>query len=339
MMQADVFDGIILGINDSDPPKMQIINASQGDVFAILETGHLPMALLRRPSGELILSDHPRAGQGIGPAQLSVLDFNQNLALKYQLPLPDRIGYSSFTPGMMLSQDQRSLYYLKRISCHSGPWCDDYSVGVIDLDFAAETAVVPLPRNAGYPLLTPYQSSGVLAMCPVIGAIFPISSRGEVVAAMHFDRYDLDIGTGTGYLAWPVYGGQVGIDQLVIIFEDGGVQVMNWASATIWKGSLLPGTQFRFNGMQRWRLDDHRVLLGFAAGRSDVMSGAVVFDAATPGVIQLLPLPSGTTHLAPMAADRVAVLHSSRLSVLDLKSLQLVYGPFKLAHGTDFLIA
>lgn len=274
---------------------------------------------------------------GKSRSTLRVVDLQNGLSTKIDIPLRDRIEYTVFSPGLELSQDELYVYYLKRTSCSPGPLCDDYSVGVIDLEAGREVASSSLPRNCGFALLMPQGASSVLAMCPEIGSLFQITSVGATVPVAAFKRPPRE-GAGEGALAWPIYGGVVD-DTYYMIFDDGTAQFQSRAGTDILKVDLPPQGDLRFNGIHRWRLDDQRAILGFSEDADEVMTGAILFDASVPGLPRILRLPLGTRYLAPMGSGKIAALHQGEVSLIELNTGLETAGPFEAPPGSQWLLS
>jgi hypothetical protein len=316
---------------------VRLLDLSNGQLLGTVQVGYNPMAVLRKSKAELLVSDVTVEARGKARSILRVLDLQNGLSTKAEIPLPNRIEYTIFSPGLALSQNEFYAYYLKRASCSPGPLCDEYSVGVIDLEAGKEVASASLPRNCGFALLTPRGASTVLAMCPEISSLFEITPAGVTTPLASFTRPPREA-AGEGVLAWPIYGGVVN-NTHYMIFDDGTAQFQSGAGTDILKVDLLPQRNLRFNGIQRWQLDDQRAILGFSEDAGEVMTGAILFDASVPALPRILRLPLGTGYLAPMGSSKIAALHQGGVSVIDLNTGLETAGPFEAPPGSQWLLS
>ena len=316
---------VVLSIAESPGSSLtswiHIIDVASGRLVGTVEVTYNPMPLLRNSRSELLVSDvNIDTKTGDKFSRLLILDTDRDLALKTIIPLPDRIEYPLFTPGIALSQNEQFFYYLKRteICVGSTAECDVFSVGVIDLDQKAEVAVATLPRNCGFAQLQPLRTSDMLAMCPNITSMVELTSSGGLKQVARFVAPPMDVGTGVNLHAAPISGGMADNGRYYMIFQDGTVQMRHEGGTLAFETDLLPqeGTFFVRTRPQ----DVGRTILGFNQHFDEILTGAVLFDSSRPGVAQLLMLPPGTRDLAPTADGKIAALHAAKVSLLDPNS-------------------
>lgn len=332
---------LVVTLTQSVPPsftsRAHVVDLPTGQVVGTIELGDVPMALLRGSGEELLVSDAPLDGDLHAHPRLQVFSTAQGLQLEWAIPLPDRTGYTVFAQGMALSHDEQFLYYLKRVDCQPGPLCDIWSVGVVDLDARAEIAVASLPRNCGFALLAPLGASGAMAMCPEVSTIFEVTSAGTSSTAAAFTPPRIDQG-GAQLPAWPIYGGIADSGTPYMIFQDGTLQMQSVDGTLQLERDLLPQNQLHFNGTARWRLNADRAILGFNEDFGEVMTGALIFDSNRPGMPTLLQLPQGARYLVPTSLGKAAILHQSKISLLDLDSGLETSDPINLPGGSRWLV-
>lgn len=319
---------------------VHVIDASDGQEVARVQTSAYPMAVLRRSQAELLVSDvYIAQDQSVHP-RLLVLDLANDLQLKGSISLPDRINYTVFSNGIAISQDERYLYYLTQTEQCEGlaSECDIHTVGVIDLAASQQVVSVALPPNCGFALLVPLGLSNMLIMCPENSALLTVTSAGQVNQIASFAPPLLDRGTGPYVPARPVYAGLVGENAPYMIFEDGTLQISQQGKTVTTPIDLLPQSNYFFSGVRRWRIDGQRVLLGFDDDAGGAIRGVVMFDSRRPAVTQFLSLPTDATYLAPLGQSRVAVIHDSKISTLDMNSGAVIAGPFDMPARSEAVV-
>lgn len=304
---------------------LNLLRPSTAEAVASIQLGFYPMAVFRASKREILVSDvvlDSPSDPSRAHARLLVLDAANGLALRGVVPLtlPDRVRYTVYGQALVLSADQRLLYYLKHVDC--GPGCDDMAVGIVDIDAQRETARAPLPRDCGYAQLTP-AADGVVAMCPNQRSIWLVTSAGASTQAAAFDVAD-----------WPVAGG-IGAGGDAYLITQNGKLVVQRQGQTSSREILAAGE--RFSGAQRWRLGAQRIALGRKVSNDELMTGIVELDT-TSWTTSAYEVPTGTTFAANLGNGDLQLLHGDRLSSLDSAShlLRAVANP--APRHTEYLI-
>lgn len=301
----------------SSPAAISVTNTVTGEVIGDVETAAYPTALLRTSRAELLVSDIViHGGASLNP-RLRIIDISDGFSVKRSIALPHRIAYTIFAPTMTLSNDGLLIYYLKRTEECPGPseLCDTFSIGIIELDTGLQVAEGILPRNAWYALLIPRGLASMLAMCPEISRIVEVTSDGAVSEVASFTPPTIDLGTGSGAFARPIYAGISANQQPYMLFHNGTLKIDSGATL-----HLLSNRGHLFNGIARWPLNNNRAILGLNHGFAGAIDEALLFDAAKPGRTEFLALPEGTTFLAPLTNDRAVALHAQRMSTINLST-------------------
>jgi len=312
---------VLVGTEQGARSKFVAFNARTGQVLGSVDASFGPMVVLRTSHKQLLVSDvvadTPNGG-GLPHPRLLWLD--EQLSVIRVVPLPTRIMYTLYAPAMTLSADQSLLYYVGSTSCGAG--CDDYAVIGLNLDSGAQVVAADLPRGCGYAQLTAFAKTDVVAMCPALRSLFQISPRGGVVSLATF--------SATG---WPIAGGATQDGRRYLVTESGGLIVQDSSGAVLIDRTVAPAGM-RFSGVQRWSLKG-RVALGLKSTTDIEMDGVVFLDSNTFAT-RVVQLPAGSTAIAPLSQERLAVLHSGVASVLDLADGSL--GPNISAPGGGLML-
>ncbi|MPZ50257.1 MAG: hypothetical protein GEU75_13335 [Dehalococcoidia bacterium] len=148
---------------ESEDRRLHIRDLQSGSRRASLNVGYAPMVLVRQNSQQLLVAELPpkpgSQGQLADPV-LKVYDLADPNRVLRTIDLPNRPSCHGFCQPMVLSNDQRYLYYDSvRNICPSGgdaSVCDSHAVSIVDMDNPTAAAIdVPLPVGCGIPALAP----------------------------------------------------------------------------------------------------------------------------------------------------------------------------------------
>lgn len=280
--------------------SLTVMNASDGRTLGIVATSHYPMTISRPSRSQILVSDYGPTG-----GRLFLLDTTNSLAtVGGALALPERVRYTAYSQGLLLSADETLLYYLQHVDC--GVQCDDVGVGVVDLDARTLAATIALPRGCGFAQLT-RDGADVIAMCPNGSALYRIASG---------TRSDLGSVPSSG---WPVYGSRAASGELFVVTQEGKLIVFDPAGARVTLTRNLLSAGQRLNGLQRWRLPNGTIALGVLASADPVMVDMLLLDPNDWSSRTYL-LPRLATNAGVMRTGEMLVLHDGRIARLDALS-------------------
>lgn len=281
---------------------VSIIDQRSGRVLGVIDAADGPLVLARPSRNELLLSDVYDGGDQQGPSpRLLTFDLANGLQRKQgALPMPDRAMYPIYTPSMMLSKDERYLYYMKRRDC--GFLCNEVSVGVVDLDTRAEL-VASLPTNCGHVLFTRDGGDGAVAMCPILGSLWRLEpSAAARLLSDGFSGTGLYAGVASGNAYW--------------ITMEGQLTVKDPASGRVLlQKEVLPAGTGALTGIYRWEADGE-VILGVKRDRTAEEIASLLSIDVTTWTASSQSVPRGTTHVAALTDGRLAAVHEGRISVI-----------------------
>lgn len=292
------------GDNDSGRDELHLFDLVSGQVRRSIDLGDLPLLIVASRRGELLISEFAD-----GRARLRVLDRTGG-RVRGMVEMPDRAGYTLYGPGwMVLSSDERLLYYRKHRMCGLG--CDEHWIGTIDLDRLAEVATVPLPRNCGARLLRGTEE-GVLfvANCPLLPSV-GVLTHGGIIESIVPPGGESPVAAG-------VSGGAA-----YKVFADGRFQLIFRSGSVLHEVDALDDPNHRFSVLRAWRLDESRAALGVVLRGGSSVDGVVILDTTGQDAPRRVRLPAHATpawDALPLPDGRIAVIHQRTLSVIDLAS-------------------
>ncbi len=323
--------------------RVDLRDIKTGEKLGSVDAGYRPMVLVRKDAQELLVSSglKPEAeGEGFYKV-LQVYDLRgYSLQLKRTIETPDRINCTTYCQPMVLSRDERYVYYGKRTTapeCGAGgdaSVCDVHAVVRIDLSREADDLeAFELRRGCGVPILSPAGESGVIAMCR---GQYPVNGGWSVVLEPGREPRTFDFATSRLQIAHVTSAGEI-----AVIGESGAVtkEGTNGQRTT---ANVLPtdmgfGPRVFFFGTQD--LGDDRLFIVFDDadfGPHDRKYGFVVFDLRTMKAEGHGRVPEALTYLPQ--GEWVFVLREGRVEVLDLKTGSLKVLTDSVGGGVEVLL-
>ena len=324
---------------------LTLIDLSTGNTVSELTSGYQTWALFRPSAGELLVSD---LGGDDFQARLNVYDIADLGSPEWSIDLPVRAVGITYQPAMALSESERYLYYLARVSpCREGAQCDVYFIGVIDLEARRIIASAAMPPRCGYAAVVPFGDEDGLVLCFARRDLVRVTPQGGGLVVEDSLSAVTPAPSSFGFWRGPVYGGGYGVGRYFMAYGNGDVV---FADSDQPAANLLPSEDLRLWGSGvwgsgEWRLDDDRVL--FAVGPTEPESSTgilfdslIVFDPADPLNPARFSLPGGITHAVPLDANRVALLDSAggTIYLFDLASGEMT-GELEAPRDTRWLIS
>ena len=329
--QQAVRQAPIIGINFAGGP-LPLIDLLAGVVVGNVDSGYTPEVLLRRKSGQLLVSQ----AFGPGPAQadessLAVFDLDDLSSPSAIIPMPGRPSFTGYARSAVLSRDEHYLYYPQATSIcpegGDGAVCTEWSIGVIDLQAERQVAQAEIGLVGCIPKIhvEPGAEQTVLVTCGSAGRTLVEFTPD----AVRFLRIGPD-GAATALGAFPgrrtanwiksvLFAGQRADGTYFAVYNDGAVFDAGGDEAII---DLLPEEDWEFGFNTGAMLGSDRYLLAFGARFNPAILGVVVLNAAAPEDVRTFDLPFAFQHVAPLDERRVALLHGDGLevSVLDVET-------------------
>jgi hypothetical protein len=283
--------------------------------------------LVRREAQELLVASgyEPLNDDGFTKL-LEVYDLRgYSMELKRTVPVPNRVNCTTYCQPMVLSRDERYLYYATRTTapeCGGGgnaAVCDIHHIVVLDLEDVADSpAAIELPRGCGVPELSVSGENSAVVTCrgqyPVKGGFTQRvgPAGGEEV---------LDLGFGSPVHVFTMPDGRVvhlTEQGLVKVFGDDGA----FEGAQVLPPSDAVGFGPRVYYLGATELGEERLFITFDdSGFVSHDQGFVVFDLRTMNIEGYGLVPGATAYLPQ--GEVVYVLRSGKLHVLDLASGRL----------------
>lgn len=321
---------------------LTLIDLSSGKTVATLRSGYQTWALFRPSAGELLVSD---LGGPDSQGRLRVYDIADLSSPKWTLPLQDRAAFIGYGPAMVLSGDERVLYYLVHTRDGEGQSEGQARrIGIVGLDERREIASAELPGSCA--ALMPLGEADVLALCPNRRGLVSITPDGSVSKVAGPLPASTRAKDPRGFWRSPVYGDVYGDGGAFIAFGNGDVVFSDSRRPVV---NLLPPGDVRLWGSGvwssgEWHLDNHRALFAIGPTEPETQTGIlfdslIVFDPDDPLDPRRFDLPQGITHATPLDTDRVALLDSAdaTLYMFDLASGE-VTGELQVPPGTRWLV-
>jgi DNA-binding CsgD family transcriptional regulator len=318
-------DGVAFVTWDFPTSELLLVGRTTGRLEASITLGWQPMPLWRLSAGELLVSDNmvvPGANDGTAPvSRLLVFDIRNELALKRAIPLPNRENFTG--PGataIYLSTDERYLFYLRQ---SGGQPCHDFSsfascgsIGILDLN-----EPVPMPTFAEMP-------TGCNPRITVMDA-----ARLSVICGA--DAYIAQVGEPklipTGLLSRPrekapSVGGNPASTRLAMFDDQGSKKGVLFSEGSYYPEGQSQPVQAIPQGnvtLAAYRMDDRRILIGYARMYGGTIEGLVVFDTRARRIVQDIPL-QGVASFVPANRDVLLMLDSGAAAVLTLDPPQVL---------------
>lgn len=298
----------IAGVRPDGPrSRIDFAQLSTGAALATLEVGFSVMAVTRRSANEILLSDvvaDSPNGAGLPHPRLWVLDA-RTLAIKAgPIPLPDRSMYTLYATGLLLSSDQRYLYYIRRIECGVG--CDDYSVGIMDLASNQLAATAALPRGCGWAELTPARGTTVAALCPGYASIWTVERSGATKEVADFNVRPGD---------HPIHGGVAANGDTFLLTQRGHLQVKDARGSLRVDRDVVTAPQ-RLSGLDRLPRANGHDVLGVMVSADIGLVSLLTVDRTT-WITRTVELPAGVTHMTAADGDHVLAIGAGRPVVVN----------------------
>jgi len=292
-----------------------------------VKAGYRPMVVVRRDAEELLVSSG--LNQGSGKEFLSVVQIydlrGYSLGLKRTIETPNRINCTTYCQPMVLSKDERYLYYGTRTTapeCGAGgdaSVCDLHRVVMIDLEHESSTPVsFELRRGCGVPVLAAGGESGAIVACrgqyPAPGGWTAVLEPGQQPRVVDFSTPQLAIAhlTSTGE---------------VVVVDNSGTVLKEDSNGHRSTAKALPtdlgfGVRVFYIGAQDLGADRLFIVFDNADyGSHDRKYGFVVFDLKTMTIEGYGRVPDALAYLPQ--GESVFVLRQGRLDVLDLQTGEL----------------
>ncbi len=322
---------LVIGIDQVGGP-LPLIDPLAGDVIGSVDSGYTPEVLLRRTSGQILVS------QAFGPGRaqadesnMAVFDLDDLSAPSAIIPMPGRPSYIVYVPHAVLSRDERYLYYPRATSiCPEGgdaALCTDWSIAVIDLDAGEQVAQADIGLGCAPRLLMdPQMENSALVTCGSVPRTSLVEFTPDAVRLL---RISPD-GAASELAAFPARRGANWIKSVLVagIRKDGTYSAVYNDGSVFNAGGeepiadLLPEVDWEFGFNTGPMLGNDCYLLASRARFDHSFSGVVVLNAAAPEEFQTFELPFAVQHVAPLDEWRIALLHGdgSEVSVLDVET-------------------
>ncbi len=322
----------VIGINDSSGP-LPLIDPLASVVIGSVDSGYKPGVLLRRTSGQLLVSQASGPGQAqVDEPSLTVFDLDDLSSPSAIIPMPGRPIFIFNSPSAVVSRDEHYLYYLRATSIcpegGDGNLCTEWSIGVIDLEAERQVAQAEIGLVGCIPKIhvEPEAEQTVLVTCGSVGRTVVEFTPD----AVRFLRIDPD-GAASELGAFPgrrpagritsvLFAGQRADGTYFAVYNDGAVFDAGGEEAV---ADLLLEEDGQFGFNTGAALGSERYLQAFGAGWfSGTFSGVVVLNADAPEDVRRFELPFSFQHVAPLDERRVALLHGDgfEISVLDIET-------------------
>jgi hypothetical protein len=322
-----------------------------GEELGSVVPGYQPMVVVRKQAQELLVAS------GLGPVDpevgfrkvVQVYDLKDySLDPKRTIDVPNRVNCTTYCQPLVLSQDERYLYYGARVTapeCGAGgdaAVCDIHHIVAVDLeDEDAPPVSTELQRGCGVPGLRPAGADGVVVTC-----LGQYSVRGG------WTRFIEPDGTGRTLeldANRPLFNA-VATDGSVVLFTESGRVTKYRPDGEIESSFGLPsiddlgfGPRLFYIGSQL--LGDDRVFLVFdeapcvgnpSCSDRDPTVGFVLFDMAAMQIEGYGRVP-GASYYVPQG-EFVYVLRAGRIEVLDLATGRLEVLTDAVGPGVEALL-
>jgi DNA-binding CsgD family transcriptional regulator len=325
--------------------RVDLRDIKTGRLLGSVEAGYRPMVVVRKQAEELLVSS------GLGSASpeegfnkvVQVYDLHDgSLALKRTIEVPERVNCTTYCQPMVLSMDERYLYYAARttaLECGEGgdaAVCDVHSVVAVDLvNPVAPPVSTELQRGCGVPTLNAAGASGAVVSCT---GQYPVPGGWTRLIEPDGGGSTLDLDANRSLFNAFTSDGSV-----VLFTESGGVTKYAPDGQQM-DGFALPSSSdlgFRprlfYVGSQV--LGGDRVFLVFDdsdSGAHDRKYGFVIFDVATMQIEGYGRVPGALSYVPQ--GESVYVLRGGRIEVLDLATGRLDVLAAAAGSGAEVLL-
>ncbi|MBI2765517.1 MAG: hypothetical protein HYX53_06345 [Chloroflexi bacterium] len=329
---ASLTDTFVTLAPDADPPRIELRNKQSGALMASVRTSFAPLVLARPAANQLLVADFVRDEDRDPPekSRLLVLNLEGDLAVSQIVELPARAGYAVYYPGMLLSADERYLYYYALENRDALPFCsnggdaqvcDRVSVRTVDLDHPELPPVaVTLDQGCGTISMAQAGASGAWVACGSSSTVSLVSPSGRILRIVDFDiqlssDQDSEFGHNVPRIVNVFSSGAL----VGVLVEDGTYRVSS-VDGTIVSYAVVPRGFVLARRGQAQEVDSRTALLSIVepGGRSsNGISGVVRFDLVTGEIIEVVDV---TAVSVVQAGDQYWIIRASgvdRASVAD----------------------
>jgi DNA-binding CsgD family transcriptional regulator len=321
--------------------RIDLRDLRSGRKLGSVQAGYRPMVLVRQEAQELLVSSGVNPGTPEFRKVLQVYDLRgYSLELERTIEVPDRINCTTYCQPMVLSRDERYVYYAARTTapeCGAGgdaSVCDVHAIWAIDLDRPEEArASVELPRGCGVPSLGVSGQSGAIIGCrgqyPVQGGWTQLVGPEGAVRALnlHPSNPSSVFATDSGEVVQVLANGNVAVvseagqrRQAPAIPED-----LRYGARVYYLGAVALGNDRLFI-----------VLDNSDTGAHDRKYAFVVFDLTSMSIEGYGRVPEADYYLPQ--GESVYVLRGGRIEVLDLATGNLDMLSDSVGPGVEVLL-
>ncbi len=287
--------------------KLELFDLSTGQSKGSfdLTTGGYPLAVTRQSAGEVLLSSD---------LTLFVLDTNNGLAVKREIPLHGRLGYKVYEHSLMvISNNDRYLYYLT--------W-NGY-IGVLDMDSTdGKTNLISPGGDCQVPRLSAIGAEAVMITCARSGEVTVMDPSGKTVPQRHFT--DLERGTYQDVpaqirIAVPIaFSTVLPSGYLGSLLMDGRFKYQE-AGGSLESAKVTSEARVALG--QVYQLDKERLLVGYADYGNPYPKGLVVFNLSTMQVERDVKLGEDTLYLSHNGPSTAMILKAGgTIDIIDLNT-------------------
>jgi len=343
-----LFEDFLVELTVELPPRgssrVDLRDITTGQKLASVEAGYRPMVVVRKHAQEILVSSVLNIrewNEGEEPRQvLEVYNLRgYSLAHKRAIELPDRVNCTTYCQPMVLSNDERYLYYSAVVTapeCGAGgdaSVCDIHSVVAVDLeDEGAGRVSTELPRGCGVPRMSPAGPSGVLVTC---AGQYPVNGGWTRLIQPDGGGRTIDFSTSR-----PMFSFVTSEGEIVVLKEDGNLIKESPDGLRVSAEALPTGLDFipRVFYLGTVSLGDGRLFIVFDDSYfgEDRKYGFVVFDLRKMTQEGYGRVPQADYYLPQ--GESVFVLRGGRIEVLDLASGRLSVLTDSVEPGVEVLL-
>lgn len=336
---------LIVGINDAGGP-LPLIDPLAGVVLGSVDAGYRPEALLRRTTGQLLVSQAFGPGR-MDPDESSLAFFDVNdLSSPSRMAMPGLPSFIFYAASATLSVHERYLYYPRsRGICPEGGdgnLCTDWSIAVIDLDAGEQVAQAEIGVGCVPQIrVDPQTEETVLVTCGSVGRT-SVEFTPDAVRLLRIspDGAASELGSFPGrrtanWIKSVLFAGTREDGTYFAVYNDGAIFNAGGEQAV---ADLLPDKDWEFGFNTGSALGSKRYLLASRARFNHTFSTVVILNAAAPEDFQTFDVPFAFEHLAPIDERHIALLHGDghEVSVLDIETGKVTRA-LTLPEGVEWL--